>query len=342
MSIRYLWITIRAINYTDRAFKAIAANVAALQKQEKNLASTAAVLKLSAGMMWIALGTMAVSGIMNMMRATQQGRTVMNAFDKSINQLTKSFATAFVKVLGPAIQGLTWLLNAISKLDPRILNVIAVLSLFAIGLGIVAGAMWVWQGLLGIIDLSFLKHILVLQLTNGANFSVVASTVGLSSALKGLKVSLGQALGIFTIFMSLGMLLGKEGSKWAAVIGIIALAVLALAHVLGYAAISMGVLTVGAAAAGGLAVAALMQNAMPSFQTGTRRAQFTGPAFVHAGERIGKEDQLKRELGGGKGMEKRQTNVAITFSGNIQTKADKEQLRPLILKTIKEALDNKV
>lgn len=337
MSIRYLWITIRAINYTDRAFNAISKSIGALQKDEAKLTQTANVLKLSAGMMWMALGAMAISGITQMIRVTREGRTVMNAFDRSIRDLTKAFGTAFTTVLRVPIQLLTNFLNALSKLDPRILAIISLAVLFGIGLMTIAGAIWVVQGVMGILNKSFLSNILTLKMWHNMSFSVIASTQGLGRALSLVRFSLAQVIGVFSIFLALGMLLGSEGAKWAAVIAIIATAVAMLAIWLSEAAIAWGVLTFGLAAAGGLAVAALM----PSHQVGTRKAQFTGPAIIHAGERIGQESQLKKEFGGKQGVEKTQTNVTIAFSGNIQTKADKEQLKPLILKWVKEALDNK-
>ena len=341
MAIRYLWITIRAMQYTDRAFKAVQQNIGNLVKAEGQLKSSGDMLKLSAGLMWMALGTMAIGAMSNLMRVSKEGRQVMNSLDRSIRDLSKSFGEAFTKTLGPAIRVLTMFLNALAKAPPWLLTMLSAGALVLIGLGMMKASFWVLSSVLKMVGFDFQRASMSL-----IQYNEVGQIVGVANnSLKGSFLALGfhikNAFIYFSIFLSIGLMFGKQGSIIVAVIGSITVAIIALGWAMKHTAMWQSALTFGLSAIAGLAGAAMLSQQMPSFQVGTRRAQFTGPALVHAGERIGKEDALKRELGGN-APQKSQTNVAITFSGNIQTKADKEQLKPLILKSIKEALDNKV
>lgn len=343
MAIRYLWITIRAINYTDRAFKAISKSIGALQKDEAKLAQTANVLKMSAGMMWVALGAMAVSGMMQMMRATREGRAVMRDFDKSVGALSKSLGQAFTTVLGQAIRILTGLLNAIAKIPAPILTMITAMGVLILMYGMFRASAWVLSGTMGMLGVSFKLVGPTIQAYIGDAMAGVVSTDALKMSISGLNVSISTCVMFFMAFVMIGMMFGKTAGIIVAGIGGIIAALIIYTHWQKVAAILQGTLNWWSAAAmiaGGLAIGGAIA-ALTSFQVGTRKAQFTGPAIVHAGERVGKESQLKKEFGGKQGVEKTQTNVTIAFSGNIQTKADKEQLRPLILKCIKDALDNK-
>lgn len=343
MAIRYLWISIRAIQYTDRAFKAVNENVYALMNAEQKLKRTGEVLKLSAGMMWVALGAMALGGMMNMMKATSQGRRVMRDFEKSISSLTKAFGDAFVKILGPIVRILTVFLNVIASLPQPVLMVLSGVALFAVTAIIAKGATMALTSAMSLLGISMKTATFgTYQLING-EWVAITSTNGLTASLKGLKMSLSSCVTIFSTFVMIGMMFGKTGGIIIATIASIvaALAVYKM-HLLGLS-IAQAVASpwmIPAMIAGGLAMGGAIA-AMGNFQVGTRKAQVTGPAIVHAGERVGKESQLKREFGGANATAKTSTNVTIHMSGNIQTKADKEELRPLILKTMKDALDNK-
>jgi len=174
--------------------------------------------------------------------------------------------------------------------------------------------------------------------TTLANWGCATSTLTLAGAVNVFRASLGKAMIFFTLFMAIGQIIGKEGSKWAAVIMVIATAVAVLAIYLKTAAIGVSILTWGLAAAAGLAAMA----AMPSYQYGTRMVQRTGPAIVHAGDVITRPDRGdKTPQQQERGFPKHYYNITMSF-GDVKTKADKEELRPLILKALKDALNNKV
>jgi hypothetical protein len=338
--VRMLWISIRAMQYTDRATQQVVGNMSKLMAAEDKMHRQHAILSIAGGVMWVALASMATSAVMGIMRTTREGAGVMNQFDRSVGQLTKSFGTAFVKVLGPVIKALTGLFTWISKLPMPVLTAMAAIVTCGLAFLTFFGVSMILRGGLTYLGIKLFHTSVGFKQLQFSAGPATAALNNMSIAGHNLGLSLNKAFLIFTVFMSLGSMLGKEGSKWAAVIGGITLAVLLLAKALWGAAIPTAIVTGGLAMAGGLAAAALMQQ---TFQVGTRRVQRTGPAIVHAGEMVGTERGLKAQIGGkGAGSpDKQQINATINFSGNIQTKADKEELRPLILKVIKEALDNK-
>ena len=344
MSTRTLFIAIRAIQYTDRATKQVTDNIDKLITKQDTLRKQTAIANIAGGVMWTALGLMATTAIMGIMRATRQGAGVMNQFDRSMGQLTKSFGAAFTVVLGPSIKMLTAFFNAISQLPPQLLQFIAAGALAAVTFVTLKGATMLLTGALTYFNIiGSQSTVIYAKMVNGLLVSTTATkatTLGFSN----LSTAVSAAFGAFSMFMMIGMMFGKNYGAIVAAIGAVTIAVIALGFALHWAGAWMSVLTFGAAAIAGLAASAAISATMPSYQVGTRKVQRTGPALVHAGETIGTEKGLKAQTGGkGAGApEKQQMSVTLNFSGNIQTKADKEELRPLILKVIKEALDNKV
>jgi len=108
----------------------------------------------------------------------------------------------------------------------------------------------------------------------------------------------------------------------------------------------MSVLTLGAAAvAGGAALAGAIAIASgagqaPEYQMGTRMLTKTGPIIGHRGEVMYNPEnqlptQINNELRGGKATSLRQ-DVRIDLSGSIiQTKADKEELIPIMKRELR-------
>lgn len=336
---RSIWISIRAMNYTDRATRQVGRNIDMLMRKQNELRRNA-VMMMSAGIMWTVMGALATMGIMKIIEASAEGRRAIRLFSRSTDRLMKAFGTAFVRAMGPAIKMLTGLFNAIAGLDPRILQLVASLVLAGITLLTLKGITMAVKGAVDYLTVSHSVNAMATGQTTLANYGCAASTVTLGNAFAFLRVNLGKALIIFTIFMSLGQILGKEGSKWAAVIGVVAMAIWGLAVALKQAAFSMSVLTFGAAAIAGIGAMAMM----PSYQYGTRMVQRTGPAMVHAGDVITRPDRgdvTPSREGGERGFPKHYYNITLSF-GDVKTKADKEELEPFILKILKNALNNKV
>lgn len=341
--VRMLWISIRAIQYTDRATQQVVGNMSKLMAAEEKLHRRTAILSIAGGVMWIALASMATSAIMSIMRTTREGAGIMNQFDKSLGQLTKSFGTAFVKVLGPTIKILTNLFDVISKLPMPVLTFIASGIMLGLTFLTIKGLTMTLSGVFNLLGLEMWKETAANLLFAQSEGVVLTSTQALKVGIMGLVGSLQKVLVGFTLFMSLGIMLGKNYPAIVAAMTAITVAIIALGVALHWTGTWMSVLTFGAAAIAGLAASAAVSASMPNYQVGTRRLQKSGPIYAHAGEMVGTERGLKAQMGGKDGSpDKQQMNVTLNFSGNIQTKADKEELRPLILKVVKEALDNKV
>lgn len=340
MGMRSIYLSIRAFNYTDRATRQVGRNIDKLIQKQQELRQSA-VMMFSAGIMWTALGAMAGMAIMKIIEKSGEGRRAISVFSRAADKMLKELSKAFITVLGPTIKMLTGLFNAISKLNPRILQLVTgaiILGIvFLTSKGIIMTLTGAYQYLTASTAATALGY---KQMTFSAG-TATAATLTLRQAVTGLWMSMGKFIMIFTLFVMLGQILGSEGSKWAAVIMGIATAVGVLAAVLWTSASAMSILTWGAAAlagAAGLAMVASMET--PSYQYGTRMVQRTSLAMVHAGDVITRPDR------GDKTPQQAQyprtiNRIELSF-GDIQTKADKEELRPLILKALKEALDNTV
>jgi len=346
MSTRTLFIAIRAIQYTDRATKQVTDNIDKLITKQDSLRKQTAIANIAGGVMWTALGLMATTAITGIMRATRQGAGVMNQFDRSMGQLTKSFGAAFTVVLGPSIKMLTAFFNAISRLPPQLLQFIAAGAVAAVTFVTLKGATMLLTGVLGYFNVIGAQSNVIYANMVGGQLVLATTTKGTALAFTNLGTAISASVGVFSMFLMIGMQFKGVAGIIVAAIGIIIAALGAYKVHLAVAAGLQAMLSpwmLPMMAGAGLAAGVIAAN-LGGFQVGTRKVQRTGPALVHAGEMIGTERGIKAQTGGkGAGApEKQQMSVTLNFSGNIQTKADKEELRPLILKVIKEALDNKV
>ena len=337
---RSIYLSIRAFNYTDRATRQVGRNIDALIKKQQELKQSA-IMMFSAGIMWTALGAMAAMAIMKIIEKSGEGRRAIRAFSRTTDKMLKELSKAFLTVLTPAIKMLTGLFNIIAKLDPKLLQLIA----GAIMLGIVfitsKGIIMTLTGAFQYLSANTAATSLgYTQMTLAAGQATVASLT-LRQAVTGLWLSMGKFIMIFTLFVMLGQILGSEASKWAAGIMAIAGAALILTAILWKGAAAMSILTWGAAALAGAAGLAMVANMeTPSYQYGTRMVQRNSLAMVHAGDVITRPD--RGDTTPNQTQYPRTINHFRMSFGDIQTKADKEELRPMIMKVMKEALNNKV
>lgn len=337
---RTIYVAIRGMNYTDRATRQVGRNIDYLVRKQQQMRQ-AAVGLIAGGIMWMALSAMATMAIYKIIEKSSEGRRAIRLFSRSSERMLRSLGTAFLKVMGPAITMLTKLFDTIANLNPVVLQVMAAFIMGGLALLTYKGLSMALTGALEYLRAGHAMTALATNQTTLTQYGCATSTLTLGAAFKVLSASLGKAVMFFTVFMMLGQILGSEGSKWAAVITVIATAVAVLAIFLWKGAIALSVLTFGLAAAAGLGAIAAMGT--PSYQYGTRMVQRTGPAIVHAGDVITRPDRgditpQQKEAQ----FNRLYTKAELHFHGDIKTKADKEELRPLILKTLKDALNNKV
>lgn len=337
--LRTIWVAIRGLNYTDRATRQVGRNIDKLVMKQQEM-RRAAVTMIAAGALWVAMAGMAVWSIARIMEASRAGSRMMALFSRSTQRLMRALGDAFVEVLGPAVRWLTALFNAIAKADPMVHRLIAAGAMLVITILALKGVTMLYNAALELLHVRSIGAAIATNQATAAQAAAIPVTQGLTLSWTTLGLALRSAIAPFLLFMTLGMILGREGSKWAMLVVGLAIALWAIVPPLHAAASAFSVLTFGAAALAGLAAMAFM----PTYQYGTRFIQRTGPALVHAGEAITPARELRTTPTGEPSyapFPRTTTNVHLSF-GTVQTKADKEQLRPLILKTIKEAMDNKI
>jgi hypothetical protein len=131
LGLRTIWIALRAVNYTDRAFQATMLNLDNLTKKEAIIAQAthrAAVQGLMAGMMWMTFGGMLGQAGMEMARTTTALKPFVNAVDSLAKTMGQSEALrTFVSILLLAVSALTifggaaMMINAILALQQTVI-----------------------------------------------------------------------------------------------------------------------------------------------------------------------------------------------------------------------------
>lgn len=339
MSMRTIWVAIRAANYTDRATSQVGRNVDAMIKKQQALRKQM-IATFASGILYTVMAGMIVIALGKIMQSTMEGRVLINNFNKSVTSLSKGLGEQLVKVLGPTIKMLTNFLVIISRNAP-LMRLVAILMF----------ATTVFLAVKGVTMLLSFALMLLTQwwatvTASMGTFTVyggyaTAQVLTLSGAFTVLKASLGPALLIFTMMYQVASAFGDYA--WVLIPVIVALtAIFAyLAVTLWSAATALSILTFGAAAAIGVGAAIMAHQQMPSYQQGTRYVSKTGPAIVHEGEQVIPSGYSytppKKEVTYTKGT----TDIRIAI-GTVKTEADEEELKPLILKTIKDALEDKV
>lgn len=347
---RTIWISLRAVNYTTQAFQDTVHGLTKLQQAQLRLKMDAARNMMAVGAMYVAMGGMAIMIINRIMQSSELGQKVLGEFGNSAGKSMDKLGASFAKVMGP-------LLNIVAKIlelataNPIIADLLAGLIVLGTVILIAAGAVKLFSGAVAILNLQLMVKKLMVTSTQqsllpyiGATHAATGATIGLATAVKMVAISLTVGLGLFTL------LSGYMGQLPAALFAASA-AFAILAVQMWLAAGAMSVLSWGAAAiAGGAALAGAIAIATgagqaPEYQMGTRMLTKTGPIIGHRGEVVyNPENQLPTQIN--KGVEGRGTshhqNVTIDLSGStIQTKANEEELIPMIKRALRKAIQNK-
>lgn len=334
---RTIWVSIRAINYTDQATRQVGRNISELQRKEQEL-RTESVKLMMAGVMWTTFAALAIVAISKIMEKSAEGRLALNQFERSMNKMLDSLGTAFAKVLGPMMKMLSGFFDIIAKY-PAIANLIAVLATLVITCVALKG---ITMAVTGAVQYLGLAHLFQAQATAKVvqtQLFAAASTHTLSGAFMQLKASLGPALAMFMVFFQIGTMIGQYAPVLLGVIAALTVAMWAYAAANWSAATAMSILTFGAAAAIGVGASIAASASAPTYQTGVRAVRKTGMVIAHEGEEIRSKRNVMYNQGSNGRPETRM--FYFTFSGDIHTKADKEELKPLILKTMRDAMDNR-
>lgn len=331
---RTIYLAIRGLNYTDRAAREVGKNVDFLVQEQQKLRRHAVQL-VSAGIMWLAFAGLAVMGIGKIINASAEGRRAMRSLGRATNELLKELSKAFLKVLGPVIKILTSFFRLLSQ-NETLLQIAAALATVGIALIAVMGITKLmtagWDFMIG-----------SMILTGAVGFTT-ANT--LTVAFMKLQAAMGPIIMGLLLGAQLAALFGKNAWVLVGILGVLTVAMLAYAWSTHFAAKGMALLTFGASALAGAAaiVATGAFSAPPKYQTGVEYVRRTGTAVVHEGERI---TPARGREGADEGVSPKAPYVRRSFvinmnNATINTKADKEELKPFIMKAVRDGLDAKV
>lgn len=351
---RTIWISIRATNYTTRAFQDTIRGLKKMEQEQIKFQLRAKRNMLSLGALYLAFGGIAVRVISGVLSASTRGQKVLDNFSSRAGKSLERLSNAFANVLEPILKVLASILEFVTA-NPILNHLTALAVVFGTTLLFVSGATKILNGAIGILTIMMGKNAVATTassqtlLTQWTTAATVATPPTLTLAAAVQAVFAGFAIG-FSIVSTVATLFGKI----PAIIAAVTVAIVALAIALWSAAGGLSVLTFGAAAvAGGAAIAGAIAASSPDddfgvFQMGTSYVRRTGPALVHEGEEIisARENRMpaRMDRAGVSGGSFPVTKNAITvnINGNVNTKASTEELAPAISRAIRKELGNKV
>lgn len=343
---RTIWITLRASNYTTRAFEDTIRGIRKLERQQLSFKMNAAKNMFAVGTMYLAFGVIAVGVLGAVMKASRFGQTVMENFGKRVGKSMEKLSIALATILKPILNIVATILEFIVAVP--IFSAIAAGALFVGTVFLlVAGITKMFKAAVAMLGVKHLATAIAAklhatsyqQMLIPATNASTAATIGLGHSLLFLSAGFGAAFAaVFIVYQVFGKL---PAIILGVVIALVALLVviLAIASVIDWSA---GVRALaGAGIAGAIGAAAIAS--MPEHQMGTSFVRQGGFARVHAGEEIisARESKVQPRWQTTQDYRKSIWNVTISM-GDVHTKADEETMIPLLRRALKEELDNKV
>jgi len=344
IGLRTVWISLRAMNYTDRAFRETVSNTEGLRKAEKKHIETlldqrrAIMANISAGMLYTVMGVTMMAGIYNLAQSTKVGAEYMKQFSATMGELKTQFADAFFVTLKPALDVLQMFVG-IMKQYPIISRLIASLAVFAIVVMTLVGIHKLWSASIQLVSNNMAINAI---LQKGLRVQTTATGIvaqGAAISWRQLGAAILGAAGTFILVYS--ALSGLNPIFTAAIAIVLALATAFWFLWAGISAATLGVgLALGGAAAGAaVATAANMQAQMGAYPMGTRALPRTGLFFGHKNEVVynpssGRPTQIANDLEGNQPLSTTQEiNVNIE---TLNTKADIDDLDREISKSLRK------
>lgn len=321
---RGIWIALRAVNYTNRAFAEVAKNLGNLQKAELDLIKRTGNL-MQVGMIFIAVGGLVSSGIMEMINKSKLGGRYMEKFSETLDKSLAKIGGEIFTMIKPILDLTKAILELIGS-NPALTHLAATFLLILGPVVMLAGAVVV----LGSAYRMLANEAIVKAIASMLNLNIATKISEMG--MKNLALATGAALGVFAavyaIITSLYPVLGKLGTILVGVaVAVIGLAV-AIAAMKAAAGDFTGIAFLGAALAAGGAMSASFAASQPEFAMGTSFVRKTGYAKVHVGEEIrsARESRIPSKIEKqGTTINKRRYDVQINI-GTLHTKASKEEM----------------
>jgi len=227
LGLRTIWIALRAVNYTDAAFRGALINIENLQKSEIKLANAtmqSAIKGSMAGLMWMTFGTMLAQAGMEMARTTSTLKPFVNAVDKLFGIMGENES---MKVF---ISLLLFAVSAFSIFGGAAMMINAILLLKTIP--IVWSAVMAFGSLAMVVATAFITFMLMYEI-----FKKLPPVIG---------VVVGAILLLCAAIIFLRALAGDIGVIWAVAAGAAAVGAFAGAFASATGKFQMGTRSVGA------------------------------------------------------------------------------------------------
>ena len=344
MGMRTVWISLRAINYTDQAFKAAIKNLKKLSDEEKkraeeqyrNLQVSKSLIMV--GMLQAAMGAMMMKSVYDLMSATARGSEYMEKFGTKITEAKTAIADALFTAFKPFLDVMIIILNVISNNAP-LNRLIAVLMMLIPIIMMLKGltmaytsALEMQSAMTALADIFGEKDALV--------HMKQAMAVRLHAlSVKGLVISMAAAIAGFMITYEVLTKLNNPIASLIVLLGALAVAYWALFVAKSAASLGVGLVAGGIAAGAAMALASQYSGG-GGYQLGTRSAPYTGPMMVHKGEVIynpalGMPTQVGTGMTGGKPTHV-DYDIPITIE-EVHLKADMDDLDEQVRKSLRKA-----
>jgi hypothetical protein len=346
LGMRTVWISLRAMNYTDQAFRDAIRNMKHLTEADKEKIKTLLIDKdiamksIQVGTLYAAMTMMVAQRVGQLLSLTQVGASYMSEFKASWEELKVSFADTLFTVLKPLLDVFKMFMDAI-KNNGALRTAVVIVALLGVGLLALYSAYMILNGVMKMNAIMHSINAIVTGVNTKSMWAHGISVHGVKIAYWQLGAAMGAAFAAFTVTYSL--LQGMNPLITGVIAVVFALVAAFWALYVAESAASWGVAAVmgGIAAGAAVATASSIQSGMPSHAVGTRRVFQTGPAWLHKDEIVynpstnrpaGVENQVM-------GREARETTeLTVNFTGDIHTKADVEELDEVVGRKIYRAV----
>lgn len=347
-NIRTIWITLRAMNYTQKVFDDATRQMQTLQKAELGVAQSTTQMQdasthmLVAGAMLTTLSVMLGSQMYNLAASSTEGASAFANLNKNLADTKSALADTFYEMLN-AMQVFTILNTVLNfiKDNKAVQILVGVLGVLVVSMLALWGVTWLVQGAVGTAGNAYAY--LTGQMV--ANKSVLTTLVPVTQAstvsMQALAMSAMMAVGAFIMIYSALEQIRSPVADAIAIIGGLIAVLIALISLEGAASMGLALMGIAAGAAGAMAIA----QQYGAFQMGTRAVPNTGPVFAHKGEIIynpstGRPTQVDSDITGG-GVGRTTTLESTTVNiANVNTKADfddvDEQIRRGLRKNMRD------
>ena len=351
LGMRTIWVSLRAMNYTDRAFKLATKNVELLDEKEEELVKgylrqkDVSRMVIQTNMLYAATLVMTTQRIVSMLAATEAGKMHLEGFNTAMEETKNALADTLFTALKPFINAFVGLLKVVSNSAPLRALIIACGALLVVVYGLILAHKTYKAWMEGVAATKAILNIITGKslIVQKADLALVKLRVGAYAAL---AIAVAAGAGAFILMYNVGLSLKP---LHAILIGL-ALAILGVAIAIATlkAVVSGGtslltdvgsILALTAIGGGaGLAIAGLT-----NYHTGTTGAPYTGLAMIKKGEVVydpatERPTQIAADIrrnGGGGNVTRQDVRINID---TLNTKSDIEDLDEKMGRTLRRSM----